>query len=407
MTLDEVYGTNCFLAPRIWEEASRWLTADLLAIEHSTAQWLPCAGRMPVVVHRGGLARAGLSAMRDSGLTLPDTIVSYRTRDEYIDIVRRMMAEAGRAVTPYWSPEDVVPAAGMWIDPSLLRWLNNKASMEQLVPPAALARRARVSKNQLGRKLFWSTSLPTVIKVATDLPNGAGADVAILHRRHRIPRVCRRLRDASELILEEFLNISRNFGLLYAIGNNGEIRYLGGSEQICDRKGAYCGGLIDDSFPPPLEAVELGHQIARNGAHLGYRGLAGFDIVITRDERVLALDLNFRPVATTAQILLQDGLRKARKFRVSRLAFCGFEGALERALSLCRPFIEAGWLILLSSFDPLEGGLGKGKALARFLILGGDRAEVESREAVLQNLGFQIPGVSKTTGSYRFSADAR
>jgi hypothetical protein len=332
--------------------------------------------------------------MRDSGLKLADTIISYRTRREYIDIVGGLIGLAQRAVTPYWCPEEVVPAEGMWIDPSVLRMLNNKGNMERLVPGTALARRARVSKDQLSRRLFWSR-LPVVIKVATDLPNGAGVDVVICRRRDRILRIDRQLRDARELIIEEFLDISRNCGLLFAIGDNGEVRYLGGSEQICDSKGSYCGSLIDKTSPPPDQTIALGRQIAQIGARLGYRGIAGFDVVVTRDERVLALDLNYRPVATTAQVFLQAHLSETRSFQVSRLAICRFEGALAHILRLCRPFIDAGWLVPLSTFDPLEGGLGEGRALARFLLLGQDLAEIQSREAVLQELGILILGVGK------------
>src|SRR5262245_3675664 len=122
MNFGEIYGARRFFAPRPWEEASRWLTLDPVLIEHSTAQWLPCAGTMPIVAHRGGLSDAGLSAMRDSGLKLADAVISFETRQDYIQIVSRMIAEDQRAVTPYWCPEDVVPAGGMWIDPELLRF---------------------------------------------------------------------------------------------------------------------------------------------------------------------------------------------------------------------------------------------------------------------------------------------
>ncbi len=389
MSLGEIYGAKTFLAPRRWEEASRWLPYDPVLIENSTAQCLVCAGTLPVIAHQGTLSNAGLSAIRDAGLKLADTVISYRTRQDYIAAVRMMIADDLRAIAPFGCPDDVISSESMWIDPKILELLNNKGNMEALVPATALPIRIKIDNSKLLRKLFWSIPLPAVIKVATDLPSGAGRGVFFLNKKRHIARAKRKLQGAGKLVVEEFLGVSRNYCLQYAILENGSVRYIGGSEQICDRKGVHEGNLIDSNAPLPGNAIELGRRIAKIGARVGYRGLAGFDIVTTQDERLLALDLNYRLVSSTAQVLLHDSLRKSRRFQVSRLADATYEGALVHALTSCRRFIETGWLVPLSFFDPLEAVVAT-KSRARLLILGENRAEIEARMQTLRERGMMV-----------------
>lgn len=391
-SLDLYFPARTFLAPRVWETASRWFTSDPHTIESVTGSALSCAGGMPVICHRGTLSPSGLSAMADAGLEIARHRLAYSTHYEYGDRVLSLTARSWKAVTPYWTPADVVAPAATWIDPSLLQFLNNKANMAELVPAASLPRRDVIRRDTTAA--MRTMALPIVLKVGTNLPNGGGDDMMICRRRRHRRRAARRFDAAECVVFEEMLPISENHCVQYAVNPDEGVTYIGATAQLCRASGAHAGNLLDPASPPAQPLLDLAREIASTGSRLGFSGIAGFDIVVTRDGRVLAIDLNFRLVSSTAQVLLHKRLSKARGLAVSRLAFGSFPGKLDDMLRACRPFIDRGWLVPLATFDPEFGGLGRGDARCRFLVFGDSAADIAAREKDLASIEVVVAGAA-------------
>jgi hypothetical protein len=389
-TLDAYFPAGTFLAPRVWEGANRWFPRTPGTIDFVTGHSLSCAGSMPIISHRSTLSPAGLAGMADAGIQIADKVLAYATPQEYIGHVRILTGQSMKAVTPFWTPRDVVPPHDTWIDGELLQYLNNKANMPDLIPLASLPERETVVGDCANA--IETLSLPKVLKVGTDMPNGGGDDMMICRvERHR-RRAARRFVGGESLVIEELLEIAENYCVQYSISPDGSAKYLGWSSQICLPNGAHAGNLLDPATQPPESVIELGASIAAEGGRLGFSGIAGFDIVVTMDGRVLAIDLNFRLVSSTAHVLLHPRLSGERGLAASRLAFCSYPGSLDDMMKAVRPAIDKGWLVPLATYDPARGEVRNTPARCRLLLFGNSPAEIAENERLLCQKGLELAG---------------
>lgn len=390
--LERYYPEGCFLAPRADERWGRWHSADPHVIEFMTGQALSCGGDLPLICQRGTLSPAGLSAMRDAGLRVASQVHPYADRNDYPATVARLVSEGLRPIMPYWNPGDIGAAGEPLVAPDLHCLLNNKAKMDQLVPEAGLPRRRSIGTGDIAAAAIRHEPLPFVVKVATDLPNAGGVDVAIVRKDRHRRRAIRQFGSDTSLIVEAYLEIAHNHCVQYAVLPDGSVEYLGSSAQVCMRNGVHVGNIVDPAKPVATAAIALGRSIAERGAALGFRGIAGFDIVTTTTGETLALDLNFRLVSSTAQVLLHEELSNERNLPLSRLVFCRFDGELGEMMRRCAGGIRSGWLAPLATFDPLYGQLGQGQSRARMLVFGKSLPELEARLEELEVLGVEIAG---------------
>ena len=85
-------------------------------------------------------------------------------------------------------------------------------------------------------------------------------------------------------------------------------------------------------------------------------------------------------------------MRKARSGagRLARLAFCRYDGSLDRLIQRCEDGLDEGWLVPLATFDPNLGRLGSGPSRMRLAILADDRRTLHRREAWLVARGIDF-----------------
>jgi hypothetical protein len=389
--LSDVHDANTFLAPRVFPEFSEWLPRNSYELENLTATYIPLAGSMPVLCHSGGATETSLAVLRDAEIPVAETVIRYADEAEYVAAIRDLLNQKLRAVTVYRTPSRVLPDGSTWIDQALQSHLNNKGRIDELLPAGHASGRTYLPRRDAVAALK-RYRLPLVVKVASDLPSAAGSDVAICRARRHVIRALERFAAAEALVVEPFLNIVRNDCLHFGIRSDGHVAYLGATEQICNRHGAHLGNWFDDRNQPPEAAVTLATEIAQNAAARGYCGLAGLDIVTTGDGEVYAIDLNFRPASSSAQLLLDAELRARRGHAVSRLVFSRFDGPVEQAASRLRTFMDRGCIVPLVLFDPASLGKPSDPAYVRFLALGQNKSEADARVAEVAQLGFRIAG---------------
>ena len=87
---------------------------------------------------------------------------------------------------------------------------------------------------------------------------------------------------------------------------------------------------------------------------LGYWGIAGIDIVIGEDNRVLVIDLNFRQNSSTGAVLLKESIMKS--FNVNTLKLRTFKTNINynKLEKYIRYLIKLKKLVPLSIYKPIK-----------------------------------------------------
>src|SRR5690606_17309689 len=111
-----------------------------------------------------------------------------------------------RAVNLYWGAPET--EGGMpYLDPAILRALNDKANLADLVPAENVPRRRAVSVADLADPRLREELSRSVLKAASSLPVGGGAGIRMPRRRSfRAGRAAKAMRDAEAVIVEECLD---------------------------------------------------------------------------------------------------------------------------------------------------------------------------------------------------------
>jgi hypothetical protein len=192
------------------------------------------------------------------------------------------------------------------------------------------------------------------------------------------------------VVVEEFQPFERTMCVNWAADASGNLHYIGSAEQVVDDEGAFLGSWIGSGLDAPESAIAIGREIMARAVARGYYGIAGFDMGVLADGRVLVFDLNFRLCASTPALLWLPFLLERKGGLVARMATMTFPSGFDRMCSVAAEAIRAGWLFPISAFDPAVAGWNGTPPSVRGLVLGRDRAETEARCESLAGSGFVI-----------------
>lgn len=388
-TLDAIYPAGTFLAPRREDDGPAWAPAEAHSTEFMTANLIVCAGGLPMLVQKAAMSPAGLAAMERCGVGIGTAIEVYGTPGDYDLAVERRQRRGETAAFVHCPASGRSSRAPTLVEAERLRYLNDKRNVARLAGAENVPARRLVDLTDPAERA--ALKVPIVLKAATDEPGAGGADVAICHGRRHLRRALSRFSGVEKAIAESYVDAAQNWCLQYAVLPDGAVRDMGASEQVCMRNGVHAGNLLVADRSPPPAAVSLGLAIAAEGSRLGFRGVCGFDILVDRGGKPYAIDLNFRPVSSTA--FVHETLRRktgSGAGHLARLAFCQSDCSLPTMIERCAPGLRDGWLVLLATFDPEHGGLGAGPARLRVAILADDRRTLRRREAALAASGIEF-----------------
>ncbi|ABA88614.1 hypothetical protein Pcar_1367 [Syntrophotalea carbinolica DSM 2380] len=388
ISLPAIYGANLALFPRPAPGSCAWLPQDPVVLEMLTGSMLTIAGDMPVVCAASVATPAGLQLLRDAGFSEPRPLL-FRDDNDH-DRHRSVLLQEGFKLVLQHAPYPAVAAPeNYWIDPHLLSFLNNKGHLADLVEARYLPERRAVAPGEL--ELFWEKHpLPLVVKVASDKTTGGGWDVAICRCSKDVRNAQKTFRHCRQVIVEEYLPISRNLCLNYAISPHGEITYLGSTEQITDQTGKYYGNWLHDGDETPVDAIAAGKRIAHRGFEKGYRGCVGMDMAILKNGEIRIYDLNFRINGSTAALLLADAVQNSYGQPVMRLAGLKCPRGFASMLDATYKAMHKGLFVPLVTCDPRATGMPGEAPRSSGLILGQSRAQIHERCARLQELGLEV-----------------
>jgi hypothetical protein len=263
----------------------------------------------------------------------------------------------------------------------LVGFLNNKASISTFVDPRFHARRTVVPRDDLAEMTPVGTSW--VLKAATDDAHGGNLDV-YLHRAGEAVTLPAFTQLLHEFVIEEYLDIVRNWGVQLSIGTDGTARLLAVTEQRVDAAGIYTGGRFGLVSPPPAELLAECLAIAQRAGDLGYRGLCSLDCAETRGGRLVMLDLNFRITSGSIPLLALRSIRPDALDRPAESVKLTTSAPVADLLVELRPALAAGGLLVISGHDSTRTDNPIRRTTLQLLVHGEDPDDVTARRRGLE-----------------------
>lgn len=248
----------------------------------------------------------------ERALVLPEditTAVSGSARDERIKEALLDGVEPHTLVMaqPFTSPE----LRHLYrIDPMLSAWMNDKKNMPAYVSAEYLPRRYASFENGAAFRAadVSHVPLPAVVKVSA---SSAGDGVRIVKSAAEM----RAAQDAfaaieSDIFAEEFVEASDNFCIQFGIPHDGgQIDIIGYNRQVITERGEFLGGVVYPASAPRPAALDeaftkLRDKVLPRVRALGWYGVGGMDVLISKDGRFFFIDSNFRQTATFCFVCL-------------------------------------------------------------------------------------------------------
>lgn len=346
-----------------------------------SARPVAVAGDTPVICSAGGTDPELLAHLRDGGLPVGTELREFRSEAGFAARVTEAVSDGLPISMEYPHPTTLCPGGPAVKSARLVGHLNNKASIGTLVDPRYQARRSVVSREQLGHAAPVERSW--VLKGATDTAHGGSLDVYLHQAGQRIslPAFTAVL---DEFVVEEYLCISRNWGLQLYIGPDGQAHLLAVTEQRVDDAGIYAGGRFGLVTPAPRELVAECVATVQRAADLGYRGMCSVDCAQTRDGRLAVLDLNFRITSGSVPVLALRSVRPDALDRPAESVKITAAAPLAELLAGLRPALTTGTIVLTGGHDSTRTDHPVRLSTVNLLVLGDDPDEVAARRAALE-----------------------
>lgn len=339
---------------------------------------------LATVRHRSGVTPAILQTFSRAGLVTDEDLHTYETADEAWAAADRLIAEGYRLTAPYPLPGGRFADDAQLVPPALWRRLNAKRNLPAIVATPHLARRLVVTPREAAALPFdgpvWvkaggeeATGWGFAVRHCPDAPMRAAAiaDLAAL--------------GVAEIILEEDVAAVHSWCVSLVLGEAATL-FAGATLQTFAAPGRQSGSVVDPAVPLPPAARDLALSVGEAARMFGFRGLAGLDIGLAGDGRLIVFDPNFRFNASTSQAMLHD----AAAARSGLLASRSFHATLPAVMdALCarldRP-VDEGWFVPTRLLDAALLPAAEGRSFVTGFVLGHDAADTSMRGAALLRL---------------------
>jgi hypothetical protein len=348
-----------------------------------SARPIAVAADTPLICSAGGTDPALLAALRDGGLPVGTDLREFRTEAEFAERVRDAIGDGLQIAMEYPYPTTTCPDVCAVKSADLVGHLNNKASISTLVDPRFRAGRRLVPRAELAGATRQAYSW--VLKAATDDAHGASLDV-YLHRAGE-PVVLPAFTDLLDaFIIEEYLQIRRNWGIQIHVAPDARARLLAVTEQRIDAAGIYTGGRFGLFDAPPAALLAECVAVAQRAADAGYRGLCSLDCAQTFDDRLVLLDLNFRITSGSIPLLALQSVRPDALDRPAESLMVVVAAPLADLLAAVRPAIAAGGLLITAGHSSSRTDNPVERSMLQLLVFGDDPHDVTARRVALESM---------------------
>jgi len=345
-------------------------------IDFLTGLQVGIAGGMPYVASAATVTPLSLELCAEAGLPSNAELHTYRSVPEYSALIARLIDRGYRLANQRVHPESEVPAHAACPAPDLLRGLNDKGRMGDLVGAEWLPGRRVIPAVDLPESSrLLAEGTPVVLKASTDKPSGGGHGVWICRTSTEVDAARAALAGEDRVVIEEFLELEVTVCIHGVVYPDGSVALLGVAEEIV-QSGRWLGNWHDakgDDVPEPVRAQV--DEIITRAAAAGYRGIAGIDVARLSDGTWRVLDLNFRVNGSTAGAWLRASIEATRGTRVMQGRGWACRAGFEELVRVVRDAVRRGTLVPSGLYDPSACDAG-GLARVAGLLIG------ESREAI-------------------------
>lgn len=345
-TYAELFPAGTVLAPRTSPEQMRWTGLNEFRINYATGAALPILGEMALICHRNVLTPAIRAFYHSAGIRLGGTHRLYSTHAEAMQLARQCQMHGSVLAYFYSLPEELVNGGRLATPAALYDWLNDKANIDRLCDAAHLPEHVLLDPGACAALAEVMPQQPVFVKACHPGVSGGGADVRFCpdeaSRQSALEWLAGRPAGWTAVRVEEAVDVRESWCLNLAMSEPDGVRYLGAAAQLFSSPAAQSGSRIDPQNQPAAETIAIAIGIAEKAARLGFVGVAGFDMAETRDGKTLVFDLNFRPVACTAQVLMHESAASRIDAKISQSWSRQLPGALAPALAALEPFAGNG-----------------------------------------------------------------
>jgi len=388
-TLAEVFGPGVAYVPRRSPNLVGWSPTGVGQIDFLTGLQVSLAGGMPYVACAATVTAQALELCAEAGLPLDAELHTYRAVGEYLPLLSELMRGGYRLATQRVHPESEVHPESACPHPALLRHLNDKGTMTDLVSGDWLPVRRVLPVAELPEaSALLANDRPVVLKASTGSPSGGGNGVWICRTASEVKAARAALSSGERVVIEEHLDIAASICIHGVVYPDGSTALLGAAEEIT-ANGRWLGNWHDapgDDIPETVVAVV--RDIVAEASRRGYRGITGIDVARLTDGTWRVLDLNFRVNGSTAGAWLRDAIERTRGRRVLRGRTWTCAAGFEALIRVARGAVQRGTLIPNGFYDPAACEMG-GLARVGGLLIGDSRAEIEEEIRRLQREGLE------------------
>jgi len=198
-------------------------------------------------------------------------------------------------------PFETLDVVQQVIDPAVLYHLHSKEAIEDIDCPQAA--------------VLDAVEFPCIMKLSHGY---AGLGNFIIHNaedlRQAQNQIDKQWPDAPIVINKLLTDIIGDYGVQFYLGRDGEITWLGFTEQLFNDTNRWIGGVFradlqDELYP---EFIKIAEPVAGYLHEKGYFGVVGIDILHNKNDQFFLVDLNPRltgitPFLMTSRLLVKDG----------------------------------------------------------------------------------------------------
>ncbi|KJK51003.1 hypothetical protein UK23_08415 [Lentzea aerocolonigenes] len=380
-TLTDIYGPDVTVCARPAQEPAVPSSRHRNTRDVLSARPLAVAADTPVITSAGGTEPNLLAALLDGGLPVCTDPREFRTEAEFALRVTEALSDGLRLSMEYPQPANLHPDERSVKSAELVGYLNNKASISTFVDPRFQARREILGIDELAQATPVEKSW--VLKAATNAAHGASLDV-YLHRAGDPVTLPAFTDILTEVVVEEYLHIHRNWGIQLYVAADGRARLLAVTDQRIDADGIYTGGRFGLVVPLPADLLTECLAIAQRAADVGYRGVCSLDCAQTYDGRLVMLDLNFRITSGSIPLLALHTIRPDALDRPSESTKLTTAAPIAALLAALQPALQRGGLLVTGGHDTRRTDNPVNQATLHLLVFGDDPDDVTTRRTALE-----------------------
>lgn len=311
LTLSNLHGTGVAYTSRPSYDSNPWLSNEEHQSNYLTGREILIADQLPMLVHQASVTEKLTSLFELVGLEIPENIFTFDDKYSYECLIQQLAYEDGNKILfQYPHSEDVLSNRHYGVDKDLFIALNNKSRLAEWTNNKYLPDREVINIEHFSSAMSrWS--FPFVLKIGDDLPTSGGNGVMICHNNNDLKSAKMKISNAQNvsktIIIERKIEAIINYSVQYAYSKSQGLIFLGATEQLTDTAGHYQGNHKIEHVPRAV--VQAGKEIMQTAVDKGYLGVAGFDLLVDKNENIYAIDLNFRQNASTSLLMLEPMLK--------------------------------------------------------------------------------------------------